>query len=556
MVVKTDISLEPDQFSECYADYIDGVYDCVDRIVLNAYWQLGQTGGGFRTWWRQLNGSDEGLDTNHLMRYARNFARRVRAFAEANGIPVIECERGVRKHELAEEYIPEDDNSVGVFLILVSRCSAPVWEAKASKDKKHVHLAKKYPFVKQYWFHILDPEWGHLTIRLSPHPPFSAQVFLNGHEYVAREARKRGIEFDKIGNRFSNISDAAGLARIADTLYSASAIGQLRQVCERWIYSTCLCFALPLDDQKRTRFRYNYSVFQAELSRNLLFAIGSQMEQIFQRVIDRIRSRLDIKTLKTIFGAKRRPQRRKGKKAPRLECVVEKPTYDMTVFNLHFGCLTLKIYTKGANTLRIEIIVHNTKRLNVRRSLEYFGDLLGLLRPILVRFLNTIQGVDAAFIADDLLDRLPEPADLGAARLAGIHLDQPRIRAVLQAVMALAPTPNGFTASQLAAKVCHVLGLSPEAYSPRQAAYDLKKLRAKDLVIKLGNSRKYLPTQHGLPAIAALLTLREQIIKPLLAGVGKSIQYPNPTDNSRINELYCSIQALMRCLFLELGFAL
>jgi len=40
------------------------------------------------------------------------------------------------------------------------------------------------PYVNQYSFHIMDHEWGHLVIKLCPHPPFTAQIMLNGHEYV------------------------------------------------------------------------------------------------------------------------------------------------------------------------------------------------------------------------------------------------------------------------------------------------------------------------------------------------------------------------------------
>ena len=49
-------------------------------------------------------------------------------------------------------------------------------------------------------FHIMDPEWGHMTIKMSGHPPFGAQVILNGHEYVAAAARAAGIGFVKEGN--------------------------------------------------------------------------------------------------------------------------------------------------------------------------------------------------------------------------------------------------------------------------------------------------------------------------------------------------------------------
>ena len=48
------------------------------------------------------------------------------------------------------------------------------------------------------------------------------------------------------GNCFTNISDATGLARIADTMRAQCSEGRLVQVCERWIYSACLCFALDM----------------------------------------------------------------------------------------------------------------------------------------------------------------------------------------------------------------------------------------------------------------------------------------------------------------------
>src|SRR5437870_4515093 len=74
------------------------------------------------------------------------------------------------------------------------------------------------PYINHYSLHILDPDWGHLTIKISGHPPFPAQVMLNGHEYVARQARKAAIAFTKEGTCFTAIADAAGLAKVADTI--------------------------------------------------------------------------------------------------------------------------------------------------------------------------------------------------------------------------------------------------------------------------------------------------------------------------------------------------
>ena len=52
----------------------------------------------------------------------------------------------------------------------------------------------------------------------------------------------------------------------------------------------CLCFALDSDEQARSGFRYGLPVYQAEYSRNLLFTSSAQMEDVFNRVIDRTRS--------------------------------------------------------------------------------------------------------------------------------------------------------------------------------------------------------------------------------------------------------------------------
>jgi hypothetical protein len=62
-------------------------------------------------WWRALTGSDETLDNTHLMRLAGRFSRRI---------------------QLAEEYLAKTKITQGVFLILVGRAQAPVWDVSAN----------------------------------------------------------------------------------------------------------------------------------------------------------------------------------------------------------------------------------------------------------------------------------------------------------------------------------------------------------------------------------------------------------------------------------------
>jgi hypothetical protein len=534
-----------DPLGERYRDLLQGSYDCVDRIVLNGYFRMAHSGGGFRAWWRKLEGSEEHLDNSHLMRMAGRFSRRLRAFAKANAIPVIDCKPGEKKHEIGETHLAHHTGKPGLFLILVGKAQAPVWEVSG---KHHLERKKPLPYVNHYSFHIWDAEWGHITIKISGHPPFPAQIILNGHEYVAYQARRQKIDFEKEGNCFTRISNAAGLAQIADTLSEERMVGRLSELAERWIYSTCLCFALSREEQERSEFHYQYSIYQGEYSRNLLFQRGARMEQVFQTLVDRSRAPLGLQRIKTILGSKRRPTFHRKDKGWRV--VVEKPTYDLTVFKVSCARLALKVYTKGERVLRLEALVHNTQALGCGRDLIRFPHIATRLRQILERFVQVLAWVDSCFVGDETLEQLPRPAQVGQTRVGGIDLNQVRMRAVAEAVVALAAAPSGFTVSALAAEVRS----RGQEYGPRRASYDLKKFRAKQLVRKIERKRRYEAMPDGVRALTALLVLRDKVIKPLLAAACRPRRRGRPPSNlTALDHHYYTLRRTMSQVFTELG---
>jgi len=120
------MTLADDEFTQYHKDLLSGTYDCVDRLVINAYYVMGQSPGGFRVWWRELFGSDDDWDNTHLMRFAGRFGRRARGWANANNVPVQFCSHGERKCDLATEQLPKSADFTGVFLIQVSKAPAAV----------------------------------------------------------------------------------------------------------------------------------------------------------------------------------------------------------------------------------------------------------------------------------------------------------------------------------------------------------------------------------------------------------------------------------------------
>jgi len=157
--------------------------------------------------------------------------------------------------------------------------------------------------------------------------------------------------------------------------------------------------------------------------------------------------------------------------------------------------------------------------------------------------------------SDEMLERLPLASRVGKSCVGGIDLNKARMRHGIEALIALSPPPNGFTASDVAARVCASRQQTPLHYGPRQAAYDLKKLRGKHIVRRIGRTRRYEPLPSGLRAMTALLVLRNKAIKPLLAAAQPLRPTRGPHNPKPIDRHYHTINVAMHGVFHELGLA-
>jgi hypothetical protein len=122
------------------------------------------------------------------------------------------------------------------------------------------------------------------------------------------------------------------------------------------------------------------------------------------------------------------------------------------------------------------------------KVLDKLPDLLKRMREMLVRFLGTVQAA----------------SQRGTRRLAGIDLNKARNRHVADAVVALSTRPGGFTLAQAAEAVQQRAGRSLKAYSARNAAYDLAKLKGKKLVHRVKGSRRYKADPFRRPGYVRL----------------------------------------------------
>ncbi len=165
----------------------------------------------------------------------------------------------------------------------------------------------------------------------------------------------------------------------------------------------------------------------------------------------------------------------------------------------------------------------------------------------IVMRVGALDCVDTGFLGGGVLDGLPTASTLGAARVVGADLNKPRMHDAL----APAPAPNGFTVAEFTAKVHALTGHT--SCTVRQAAYGLRKLRGKQLIDKPGRTRRYHVPPVAARTIAALLTLRDQVIAPILAGIRSPKMGREPARWARVDRDYEQIRIDMHTPFTDLA---
>ena len=127
------------------------------------------------------------------------------------------------------------------------------------------------------------------------------------------------------------------------------------------------------------------------------------------------------------------------------------------------------------------------------------------------------------------------------------------MRDALRAALALAPAPNGFTVAEFVAKVHALTGVDHCGYTVRQAGYGLPTLRGKQHLVDKPGRPAATTSTPGCAHHRRLLTLRDQVIAPILAAVRSPCMGRKPAHWTRTDRDYERIRIDMQTLFNDLA---
>ena len=120
----------------------------------------------------------------------------------------------IRMEDTAKEMAQKDGIADGLVCIfsIVQPCRS--FAFRFEKGRPFVQSAKRK--CLHLYFYFIDPEFGLIHVQLQTWFPMQIQVYLNGHEWLARKLSANHIRYSKLDNAFTWIEDMARAQSFAD----------------------------------------------------------------------------------------------------------------------------------------------------------------------------------------------------------------------------------------------------------------------------------------------------------------------------------------------------
>lgn len=476
---------------------------CLDRLYLHAYMPKLQTAGGLVYF--LCNHLGNPIASPALLKPIHDhFVSAVEQFAARHAIPLLAFESGQDKDAIANTHRARFARREGV--VLIGTAQEKVRSFKAHKQvgpgvKVRFDFSRQWVAVKQFYFYVQDRAWGPAFLKISTYLPYTVKLCLNGHEWVKQQLRRRRLRFEALDNGFFSCAHPGALQAVADALGPAD----LQAFFDRW--SQRLPWPLTAAD-RRAGYGHRLAINQLEISLTQVFERPVHGRHFFEAVI---RENLDLgrpDRVRLLF-----PLRITRATPPPLFGYRTRVITDGVNPSLHvdYKHSHVKQYFKEHRALRTEVTINNPRGFWVRKGVENLPHLRDLGEQINRKVLEVERVSHHCVLSQDALDRLQQPTIMEGQRVSALRFGDPRVMALLQAIIGFTHLPRGFRNRDLRPQVEALWG---RPYSAAQRTDDLRRLRLKGLIHRIPKTHRYTTTTNGLHVAFFYSKLYLRIFRP------------------------------------------
>ena len=496
-------------------DVLDGhvslEVECVDRLYLNAYVPNLQVGGQVANFFTRHRGDP--IPSPALMEKNGNrFRREVRAFAEANNVPILALKKPDRSRwddRKLDHVRPllERAERAGRFGVVAIVATQEFQWVFTGKDRYPGQGGVSYDFVKEerrvgtYYFYVLDADFGPGFIKLCTYFPYPAKVWCNGHEWAKRQAERAGVAYTALGNGFATCGDRAALQDICDRFGPA----ELQGFFDHWM----AVIPAPLTQADRAGgYWWELSMRQVEVSRTLVFDDPRRARGFFEALVTDNIGIGRPEAVAVVFAR----QVRKTTKEPFATRVFTPGTEVKMDFRYKHS--RVKQYLKEGRALRIETVINKPADIGVHARIEHLPELVAKARGVNGRLLMLERAGQGCAIGSALFERIHQPYIWEGQRTGALRFGDPRAMALTGALCVFVHAVAGFTNKSLRGLVAGLLGRD---YTTNQMTYDLRRLRLHGLVERIPHTNTYTLTPDGVKVAVFYTKVHGRVLRPLVA---------------------------------------
>jgi hypothetical protein len=496
-----------ERFLAKHRDATTGTLSCFDRLLIKGHLPLGYP-----------RAMEEFLDRHgvlfkqlkpFVLRQAERLKVHARAVAAHAGRPWEYLEGPVRKDQHARAIAARDGVTEGLVCVFGTIEPCRSFRLAYQHGRPAIRPARRKCLF--LYFYFVDREFGFLHVRLQTWFPFTIQVYVNGHEWLARQLDRRGLRYRRLDNAFMWLEDPARAQRLADRFAILKWPARLDTLARR---------VNPLLGDLLASYRSDWATNQAEYATDVFFKNRPALRDLYPRLLRHATLCLSAEDVLTFLGRKLH-----GRFAG--EVLNEwKQRWPGARVKHWMKENWIKMYDKHGCVLRVETVINNPYEFKVRRRAGRRGHrVLGwyplpkgvafLPRYVVVsatanqRYLDALAVVDNPARAYQALDRLAHPVRDAHGRsqrafnpAAGADLQ------LFETVLRGEHLLHGFRNRDLRQRLFG--STRADRQQSARVSRLLTRLHVRGLIAKIPRSRRWRVTQLGHAVMSAAVRLRDE----------------------------------------------
>jgi hypothetical protein len=495
-------------FCTKHQDQLTGVLSCFDRVIFRGYLPLSYAKGVEGFLYRQK------VPLKHFKDYAPAIAERVKehvkGLVEQAGAPYRHLPTKEPMEAQARRLAQEKNLREGIVCgySQLETCRSYRFEYRQGRPR----LRPDFRRCLVLYVFVMHAVFGLIHVKIHTWLPLTMQVYVNGHDFLARKLEEQGLAYTLQDNAFTRLADPAAAQACANRFVKLKWPQLLGALARQFN---------PLVGQELREQDYYWVMDQAEYATDVLFQDRSSLAGLYPRLVEHARVCLTAEDVLKFLGRKLHPnfqgevQTHVGRRV------------DGVRVKHRMKSNSLKMYDKAGSVLRIETTINDPTEFRVRRRpigggplqwqplckgvawLWRYGE---VSRAANGRYLAALAVVDDDSGARRLLDRVTRPATWQGRRKRALQPLSPGDQAVFLAALRGEHRLHGFRNRELVAHLYPVATKDGAERRRRSARVTrlIQLLRAHGLVAKIPRARRYRVTAKGELLMGAALRVKGQ----------------------------------------------